>query len=188
MRLWVTGYRSYELGIFQPDDEKIKVIQYSLKKNLIEKFDDGLEWLITGSQLGVEQWAADTGITMKKDYPELKVAMMDPFQNMGERWKPDKKIRLAQLKEKADYSNSISNQGYQSPQQLIAYQHFMFSHTEQCLMVYDPEYPGKTKYDYEFIQRQVEKENTKDYELTLIDMYDLQDAAREYEEEKKSDY
>lgn len=188
MRLWVTGYRSYELGVFQPDDEKIKVIQYSLRKNLIEKFDDGLEWLITGSQLGVEQWAADTGIAMKKEYPELKVAMMDPFQNMGERWKPDKKIRLAQLKEKADYFNSISNQNYQSPQQLIAYQHFMFNHTEQCLMVYDPEYPGKTKYDYNFIQRQIESGNKADYELTLIDMYDLQDAAREYEEEKKSDY
>ena len=37
-------------------------------------------------------------------------------------------------------------------------------------------------------QRQIESGNKADYELTLIDMYDLQDAAREYEEEKKSDY
>ena len=29
MRLWVTGYRSYELGTFGDKDPKIKVIKYA---------------------------------------------------------------------------------------------------------------------------------------------------------------
>lgn len=28
-RLWVTGYRSYELSVFGENDEKLKVIKYS---------------------------------------------------------------------------------------------------------------------------------------------------------------
>ena len=30
-RLWLTGYRSYELGVFGNEDPKLKVIQYALK-------------------------------------------------------------------------------------------------------------------------------------------------------------
>ncbi len=36
-RLWLTGYRSYELGIFSDSDPKLKVIKFTLKNRLIEK-------------------------------------------------------------------------------------------------------------------------------------------------------
>ena len=79
MRLWVTGYRSYELGVFANNDPKVKVIKYLLKKHFEQKFNDGLEWVITGGQLGVEQWAAEAAIELKEEYPELKVSLMYPF-------------------------------------------------------------------------------------------------------------
>ena len=31
-RLWITGYRSYELNIFKDDDPKVQVIKKVLKK------------------------------------------------------------------------------------------------------------------------------------------------------------
>ena len=34
MRLWITGYRSYELGIFNDNDPKVAVIKYCLENNL----------------------------------------------------------------------------------------------------------------------------------------------------------
>ena len=46
-------------------------------------------------------------------------------------------------------------------------------------MIYDPEYPGKPKYDYNLIKKYQEN---NDYDLDLIDFYDLQDAAEEYQE------
>ncbi|WP_238375766.1 SLOG family protein, partial [Leuconostoc mesenteroides] len=41
MRLWVTGYRSYELGTFGDKDPKIKVIKYALHQTLKEQVDNG---------------------------------------------------------------------------------------------------------------------------------------------------
>jgi len=41
--------------------------------------DEGLEWLITGGQLGVEQWAVEVALGLKPLYPDFKIAMMVPF-------------------------------------------------------------------------------------------------------------
>ena len=41
MRLWITGYRSYELGVFQEKDEKIAVIKYVLRNALADQLDEG---------------------------------------------------------------------------------------------------------------------------------------------------
>ncbi|MFR6020912.1 MAG: SLOG family protein, partial [Lactobacillaceae bacterium] len=46
-RLWVTGYRAYELNVFGSNDPKLKVLKTSLKNTLMQFLDEGLEWLIT---------------------------------------------------------------------------------------------------------------------------------------------
>lgn len=179
MRLWVTGYRSYELGVFSNSDPKVKVIKYLLKKHFEQKFNDGLEWVITGGQLGVEQWAAEAALELKEDYPELKVSLMYPFSEFGSQWNEQNKAKLSELELKVDFYASISKQPYQSPQQLKNFQKFMLDHTDQATLVYDPEYPGKPKYDYEAINLYCEK---NDYPVTTFDMYNLQDAANEFQE------
>ncbi len=65
-RLWVTGYRSYELGIFKDDEPKRKVIDSVLKSELTQAIVDGMDWLISGGQLGIEQWALEMGQNLKK--------------------------------------------------------------------------------------------------------------------------
>ena len=52
------------------------------------------------------------------------------------------------------------------------------------MLVYDSEHPGKPKFDYKLIRKYQE---TKDYPLDLIDFYDLQDAAEEYQENHRRD-
>lgn len=55
-RLWISGYRSYELNVFGDKDPKIAVIKYALKNYLVNLLEEGqLDWIITGANLGVEQ-------------------------------------------------------------------------------------------------------------------------------------
>ena len=61
----------------------------------------------------------------------------------------------------------------------------MLEHTDRALLLYDPEHPGKTKYDYEAIKKYQEK---SDYPLDIIDFYDLQEAAKEYEENHRKNF
>ena len=184
-RVWITGYRSYELGVFNQKDPKIKVIKYCLKNHLRSLLENGeLDWVISGAQLGVEQWALEATIELQKDYP-VNVSMMVPYQEFSNRWNEDNQNHFLSLKEQVDFFGSTSNPPYQSPVQLRNYQNFMVQHTDSAIMIYDPEHPGKSKYDFELIQKYQQK---RDYDLDLIDFYSLEDAANEYAEAHRPDY
>lgn len=184
-RLWVTGYRSYELNVFGDKDPKITVIKYALKNYFTNLLEDGqLDWIITGANLGVEQWAAEVGLELGAKYP-VRISVIIPYKNFANRWNENNQAKFITLKENVDFFASTSNKPYQSPVQLRNYQNFMIQHTDQAMMIYDLEHPGKPKYDYNLIQKYQE---IKDYPLDLIDFYDLQDAAEEYQESRRGNY
>ena len=112
---------------------------------------------------------------LKEEYPELKVSLMYPFSEFGSQWNEQNRMLLSDLESKVDFCASISKQPYQSPAQLKNFQKFMLDHT----LIYDPEYPGKPKYDYQAVQQYAENH---DYPVTVFDMDNLQDAANEFQE------
>lgn len=180
-RLWVTGYRSYELNVFKDDDPKVKVIKDVLSRELrsrLEESDDEF-WLITGPQLGVEQWSAEVALDLKATFPQLKVSIMMPFTEFGQQWNENNQAKLENLQSRVDFSVSVSDHPYQSPKQLRAFQHFMLTHTDEALLIYDPDHEGKEKYDYQAIQRFAE---SNEYSYRLIDFDELQEAAIEWQE------
>lgn len=183
-RIWLSGYRSYELNVFKDDDPKITVIKTVLKQQLRQRLEasDDEFWLISGPQLGVEQWALEVGLKLKADYPQLKVSMMMPFTEFGQQWNEANQVKLAQLRAKVDFAAATSDHPYQSPQQLRNYQRFMLTHTDECLLVYDPDHPGKPKYDYQAAKKYGDQ---GDYPLTLVDFDELQEAADEWEERER---
>ena len=69
-RLWVTGYRSYEIGTFGEKDPKITVVKYALEQVIRQQLDLGLKWVITGGQLGVEQWSVAVALSLKAEFPK----------------------------------------------------------------------------------------------------------------------
>lgn len=181
-RLWVTGYRSYELNTFDDNDPKIKVIKYALENFFQSLIDDSkLDWIITGANLGVEQWAAEVGVAMRKHYP-IHISIMTPYEEFANRWNEKNQAKFMQLKQEVDFFASTANSPYQNPRQLRLYQNFMLAHTDRALMIYDEEHPGKPKYDFAAIQKW---QKSHDYPLELLDFYDLQDIAEEYAENQQ---
>ncbi|KRK49326.1 DUF1273 domain-containing protein [Secundilactobacillus kimchicus] len=179
-RLWVTGYRSYELQIFSDQDPKYQVIDYAIQKLIIQAISDsGTEWVITGGQLGIEQMAAKAALTVKADYPELNVSILLPFAHFGNQWKEENQTKLASLLTQVDFTGTVSNQDYQSPQQLRNYQDFMLRHTDGALLIYDPEHEGKTQYEFDAIKKW---QDSHDYDLRLVDFDELQEFSYDYQE------
>lgn len=179
-RLWITGYRSYELGIFKDDEPKSKVIDYVLTNELTQAIMDGANWIISGGQLGVEQWALEAAERLKPKYPnEFQTAMMLPFAEFGSNWNEANQLKLHKLSGMVDFSASVSKRPYESPQQLRNYQEFMLTHTDQVIMIYDLDNPGKSQYDFDKIKRFAENHP---YPYRLITFDDLQSAADEYQE------
>jgi uncharacterized phage-like protein YoqJ len=181
-RLWVTGYRNYELSIFSDNDPKLKIIKNALRRKLIEKIESGTTWVIAGPQLGTEQWALEIASELKVEYPELQTALMFPFAEFGKQWKDEKQEQLALLKAKVDFFANVSDNPYQNPQQLRNYQTFMLNHTDEALLLYDDEREGKTKFDLTAIQSFQENNS---YNVETIDFYDLEEEATLYEEKNE---
>ncbi len=58
----------------------------------------------------------------------------------------------------------------------------MLTHTDEAFLLYDPEYQGKTKYDYETIQKYKEE---SEYLMTLVNFDELQEEAEEWAERQR---
>lgn len=176
-RVYISGYRSYELGVFKEDDPKIKIIKNVIKKNIVQLIEEGLEWIMLGGNLGVEMWACDVCIELKEDYPELSLAAIFPFEGFGEQWNEKNQTQLMKLKTHADFCEATSHKPYETPQQLRNHTQFLLSHTDGALLIYDEEYPGKTSYLHKDIKKLQEQGN---YELWQVTMDDLQNSQEHY--------
>lgn len=182
-RLWITGYRAYELGVFKNNDPKIEVLKYALRTEIIQQIENGVEWIITGPQSGIEQWVIEVVNELKNEY-DIHVAMIAPYLNIEKNWKPERQAQLAQLKISVDYYASVSAHEYQNPSQLKSYQTFMLTHTDSGLFIYDLEFEGKTMYDYRIVK---EFQQKHPYSLQTISFDDLQEYALAYGEMQESD-
>ncbi|BCA85774.1 UPF0398 protein [Enterococcus saigonensis] len=174
--LLLTGYRSYELGVFQDKDPKISIIKKAIKNNLVPYLDAGLEWVIVSGNLGVEMWGAELMSELKVIYPNLHLGVIFPFEEFGKQWNEGNQEKLVFLRQEADYVEAVSHKPYHSPQQLQNHTKFLLQHTDGVLAVFDPEFPGKPKYLLDDAQKIAE--NTE-YLIQLITMDDLQNTFYE---------
>lgn len=182
MNIWVGGYRNYELNIYRPDDRRIKILKHLLANHLLKRITQTKApvWILAGGQPGVEQWGLQTVLELKKTHPQLKTALLLPFADFAVRWKPEKQETLANLKKQVDFWAEVSRQPYKSPQQLHNWQDFMLGHTSQAILVYDPQYSGKSRYDYQAIKHY---QRSHSYQLELLDMDQLEAESYDYLDE-----
>ncbi|WP_057765398.1 SLOG family protein [Companilactobacillus tucceti] len=173
--LWITGYRSYEIGMFKDDDPKASVIQKFFEECLINYIEDGTEWVLTGAQLGTEQIIGKAVTSLKDKGYNIKHAVMLPFAEFGDKWNDNNKRLLNIFLRNADYVNKLTNMRYHSGKQLKIWQNFMLEHSDGSIIFYDPESGGKPQYDYDAMKNYVD--HGKDYQIELVDFDTMQDFA-----------
>lgn len=172
----ITGYKPYELGIFETGHPGIRYIQTAIRRRLLELLDEGYEWVLISGQQGTELWAAETVFDLQAEYPELKLAVLMPFEGQEEKWKDEQKEYYEMVLSQADFVAAISKRPYESPQQ-FRNKNRIFLHKSDCLMiVYDEEREGSPKYLFEVAKKFSE---SHPYDIRIIDFYDLQAIIEE---------
>lgn len=180
-RLVVTGYKAHELGIFNDSHPGIAIIKKALENQLRLLIDDGLEWIILSGQQGVETWTAELVLQMKKEFPEIKYAIITPFLEQEKNWNEQKQANYKSLLVQADFQTSVTKKPYEAPWQFIEKNKFVLRNSDGILIVYDEENEGSPKFMKKLAEQYAEK---NDYSLFIIDAYDLQTIA----EEERNDY
>lgn len=175
-RIAVTGYKSFELGIFKQDEPAAQIIKKAIERELIRLLDEGLEWVVISGQLGAELWAAEAVFRLQDEYPELKLAVLAPFAGQEENWNEANKDYYESILAQADFTALVSKQPYTGPAQFVQKNRLLLHKTDGLLIVYDEEREGSPKYMHDLAKRY---RDGNEYEIRMIDFYDLQSLAEE---------
>ncbi|MCM3566835.1 DUF1273 domain-containing protein [Neobacillus mesonae] len=182
--LAVSGYKPFELGIFKKDHPSAEFIKAAIKKSILPKAEEGLEWILISGQLGVELWTAEVVFELQEEFPELKLAVITPFLEQEASWNENNKEWYEFILMQADFVDSVTRKGYEKPWQFRLKNQFFLEKSDGLLLLYDQEKEGSPKYIYELAVKYQQDHN---YPIELISFYDLQMIVEE-EQMKHMDY
>ncbi|EGQ3689588.1 DUF1273 domain-containing protein [Staphylococcus pseudintermedius] len=157
--MYFTGYKSYELQIFNEHAPEVTYLKKFITQKLIQYIDQGLEWVLIQGQLGIELWSAQCVIALKEDYPELKLGVITPFLEHTSKWNEQNQLKYQQIIEKSDYVNSVHQHTYEGPFQFEQADQFMLDHTDITVLIYDEEQPASPQFFKKKLVDFVEKTN-----------------------------
>ncbi|WP_079509508.1 DUF1273 domain-containing protein [Mesobacillus jeotgali] len=172
----ISGYKPFELGIFQKNHPAAEYIKTAIKKTLLPMIDDGLEWVMISGQLGVELWAGEAVLELQEEYPDLKLSVFTPFLNQEETWKEANKEWYESVLAGADHVDAITRKPYENPWQFRLKNQFFVEKSDVLVLLYDPEKEGSPKFIYETAKKYQESHT---YDTHLITLYDLQMIVEE---------
>lgn len=181
--LLVTGYRAHELGIFDQKHKGIPYIRKAIEARLAPLVEEGLEWVLTPGQYGVDLWACEAVIGLKKRYPHLKLSIIAAYLHPEEKWKEDKRDYYRGILKDVDYYGTVSNQPYNGVWQLTARDELLIRKTDGVLLFYDED-AGEASPKY-IKQRALKRCAEDGYRYLSITAEDVQGIA---DEESTVDY
>ncbi|OAB39554.1 DUF1273 domain-containing protein [Paenibacillus glacialis] len=175
--LLVTGYRAHELNIHDQKHKGIPYIKKAIIRKLIPLIEEGLEWVITPGQYGVDLWACEAVIELKQQYPQLKLSIITAFLNQEEKWKDTKKDYYNGILHRVDYYAAVSKQPYDGIWQFTARDDLLFRKTDGILLLYDEDAgEGSPKF---FKEKALKKQDNEGYQYMNISSEDIQSIADE---------
>lgn len=173
----VTGYRAHELGIFSQKHKGIPYIRKAIENKLVPLLEEGLEWVITPGQYGVDLWACEAAIGLKDRYPGLKVSVITAFANQEEEWKEDKQSYYRNLLAKVDYYAPVSKSPYEGPWQFQARDELLLRKSDGLVLVYDEDAAaGSPRFLKEKARKRAERDG---YPILTVTSEDIQSIADE---------
>lgn len=177
--LLITGYRAHELGIFDQKHKGIIYIKKAIENRLLPLIEEGLEWVITPGQYGVDLWACEVVIELKKRYPHLRLSILTAYLNPEEKWKEDKQEYYRRILAGVDYYGAVSKQPYQGAWQLKARDELLFRKSDGILMFYDED-NGEASPKY-MKQRAIERQAEDGYPVYILTAESIQSVADDME-------
>lgn len=182
--LLVSGYRAHELQIFNEKHKGIPYIKQAIVSRLVPLIEDGLEWIVTPGQYGVDLWACDAVIGLKRSYPQLKLSIIAAYEQPEQRWNEEKQQLFHDILRGVDYYAAASRRPYDGVWQLRARDELLLRKTDGMLLVYDEDMAsGSPRY---YKEQALERQRRDGYRYIGISAEDIQslvqeEAARAYE-------
>ncbi len=96
-RVSFTGYRPEKLPFFGEDDPLCAELKSRLCVQIKSLIENGAKIFNSGMALGVDMWAAETVLELKKEYPQITLNAVIPCPEQADRWSAEHKARYQKL-------------------------------------------------------------------------------------------
>lgn len=111
-----------------------------LRKEILKAIDDGYRVFLTGMSRGVDLWAADIVIELRRYNKDLKLMCVIPFEGMEERLPVDWKKHYNLVRKQADWVQVLSDR--YSPDVYQKRNTWLVNHSSRLIGVYNGEPSG----------------------------------------------
>ena len=149
-RALIMGYSSFDLGVFNEKDIRLKIIKKAIRRDLENLAEEGLKWLVFTGSLGFESWVLDVANEMKDEY-DFSLATIFDFETHGGNWNEANQLKLNQFKQVDFVKYAYPN--YEHKGQLRDYHLFLLENTDGAYLFYDEENETKLKFFYELMNK-----------------------------------
>lgn len=173
----ISGYKPHEIGVFNERHEQLPFLKKALRRKIEAAVDEyGVEWIVISGQAGVELWAGEAVIDMKKEGAAVQLAVLAPFLQQEERYQEAVKELYQTVWQQSDYRAWITERPYESPEQLKQKNRFIVDKTDVMLLLYDTDKPGTPSFYLETAHSRQERDH---YPIVYITPDDIEDAVRD---------
>ena len=149
-----TGHRPEKLNV------PAEIVIRKMKDAIEDAFSDGFIFYITGMAKGVDIWAAEAVLELKKEYPHIKLICAVPFEGFEIGWEIEWQERYYRILREADevyyISDSCSRGVYQKRNE------WMIDHASMVIAGYTGA-AGGTRNTLEYAKKK------KDYIIHLLE-------------------
>ena len=102
-------YYTFKFNESHPDCIKVKEL---IREETIKAIESEYKFFVAGGALGVDTWAAEIVLELKKTYPKIKLIIAVPCLNQDKVWINDSMKRYRKILEKADKVVYVSEEEY----------------------------------------------------------------------------
>jgi uncharacterized phage-like protein YoqJ len=134
--LCFTGHRPDKLGGYNENNQMAVGIKKALAEEIERLASDGFTEFISGGALGVDTWAAEAVLEVKKTHPLIKLTIARPFPSQDSKWIQESKYRFKAFCDAADTVFDVSPDPY-SPQKMQIRNQWMVDHADMVMAIWD---------------------------------------------------
>jgi len=148
-----TGHRPTRFSFgFDEGDERCEKIKALMREHIEVLIAGGVTWFYTGMALGVDQWAAEIVLALKKTHPKLKLVAVRPCETQADGWSEEQYERHFDTLALCD--DVFTMQSRYSQGVMHKRNRFLVDHAKYLLAVYDGGADGGTAYTVQYAKEQ----------------------------------
>lgn len=136
-----TGHRPQSLPFrFNESDVRCQRLKILLASLIREKIENGVTHFLSGMALGVDCYAAEIVLELKKEFPSITLEAVIPCANQSSKWSEQQVTRYNKILEQCD-NTTLLQQNY-TPDCMAKRNRYMVDHSDCVIAVWNGKNSG----------------------------------------------